>query len=114
MNELVSPLEQRAEGVQQVEGAELVGGSRVSRARVLVLQSLGPLTALGGIVWAVAQPYRIVFLHDTGKGLWDYLGQAPLLVVLVGLVFTFLIAPGLLDDLRTAAAAGEGDDGAPR
>ena len=56
--------------------------------RVLAIQLLGPLTMVGGLVWAVAQPYRIVLLDREGQGLYDYLFQPPLLVVLVGLVFT--------------------------
>ncbi len=67
--------------------------------RTLAVQLLGPLTMLGGLVWAVAQPYRIVFLDREGQGPYDYLFQPPLLVVLVGLVFTLLIAPGLVEDL---------------
>jgi hypothetical protein len=68
--------------------------------RALAVQLLGPLTILGGLVWAVAQPYRIVLLDRAGQGIYDYLFQAPLLVVLVGLAFTFLIAPGLVEDLE--------------
>jgi hypothetical protein len=68
--------------------------------RTLAVQLLGPLTIVGGIVWAVAQPYRIVLLDRAGQGVYDYLFQAPLLVVLVGLAFTFCIAPGLVEDLE--------------
>ena len=68
--------------------------------RALAIQLLGPLTILGGLVWAIAQPYRIVLLDRAGQGIYDYLFQAPLLVVLVGLAFTFLIAPGLVEDLE--------------
>jgi hypothetical protein len=68
--------------------------------RTLAVQLLGPLTILGGLVWAVAQPYRIVFLDRDGQGLYDYLFQPPLLVVLVGTVFAVLIAPGLVEDLE--------------
>jgi hypothetical protein len=58
------------------------------------------LTILGGLVWAIAQPYRIVFLDRQGQGLYDYLFQPPLLVVLVGVVFTVAVAPGLAEDLE--------------
>ena len=68
--------------------------------RTLAIQLLGPLTIVGGVVWAVAQPYRIVLLDRAGQGIYDYLFQAPLLVVLVGLAFTFCIAPGLVEDLE--------------
>jgi hypothetical protein len=76
--------------------------SRVARrhARSLAVQALGPLTVVAGLVWAIAQPYRIVFLDSEGKGLYDYLVQPPLLVVLVGLLFSFLIARGLVEDLE--------------
>lgn len=88
MNELVGPLEGVARRKSRLQ------------IRILAVEALGPLTILAGIVWAIAQPYRIVFLRDVDKGLWDYLGQPPLLVVLVGLLFAVLVAPGLVDDLR--------------
>lgn len=68
--------------------------------RALAVQLLGPLTILGGLIWAVAQPYRIVLLDRAGQGLYDYLFQPPLLVMLVGLAFTLVIAPGLVEDLE--------------
>jgi len=68
--------------------------------RILAIQFLGLLTMLGGIVWSVAQPYRIAFLHRDGKGLYDYVVQPPLLVIIVGLVYLVLIAPGLIEDLE--------------
>jgi hypothetical protein len=92
-SEIVGPLE--SAGKRQ----------RVSRrsGRELSIEFLGPVTILGGIVWGILQPYRIVFL-DRGAhlGFYDYLIQPPLLVIVVGLVFTFGIAPGLLEDLRRA------------
>jgi hypothetical protein len=72
--------------------------------RALGVQLLGPLTILGGIVWAVAQPYRIVLLDREGQGLYDYLVQPPLLVIGVGLLFAFAIAPGIVDDLEAVEA----------
>jgi hypothetical protein len=68
-------------------------------SRALAVQLLGPLTMLGGVVWAVVQPHRIVFLDTEAKGAYDYLIQPPLLVILVGLVYMLLIAPGLVEDL---------------
>jgi hypothetical protein len=73
--------------------------------RTVAVLLLGPATILGGLVWAMAQPYRIVFLEPEGKGIYDYLVQPPLLVVLVGIVFGAVIAPGLAEDLEL------GDDG---
>jgi hypothetical protein len=93
-SELVGRLEQRA-------------GRRLDRRalRVLAVEALGPLTALGGVVWAIAQPYRVTFLHPEGKGFYDFLVQPPLLVIGVGAFFSLVIARGLLRDLRE-------DDGA--
>lgn len=68
--------------------------------RALAIQLLGPITMVVGLAWAVAQPYRIVFLERADRGVYDYLFQAPLLVVLVGLVYTLAIAPGLIEDLE--------------
>jgi hypothetical protein len=68
--------------------------------RALAVQLLGPLTVLGGLVWAVAQPYRIALLDRADRDLYDYLLQAPLLVVVVGVLFAFAIAPGLVSDLE--------------
>lgn len=69
--------------------------------RALAVQLLGPLTMVGGVVWGVAQPYRILLI-DRGRGgdLYDYLFQGPLLVILVGLIYTVFVAPGLVADLE--------------
>jgi hypothetical protein len=67
--------------------------------------SLGPLTALAGVVWAFAQPARITVLDPAGRGFWELAVEAPLLVILVGALFHFLVAPGLLQDLA------DGDEG---
>jgi hypothetical protein len=85
---------------------------RIARtaARVLAIEALGPLTALGGIVWAIAQPYRVTFFYPDGKLFWDWVVQPPLLVVLVGLLFALFVAPGIVEDLERSedrnAAAG--------
>ena len=76
--------------------------------RVLAVQLLGPLTMLAGVVWAIAQPYRIAFLYPDGKGFYDYIAQPPLLVVVVGLAFLLLIAPGLVEDLEREEYGSEG------
>ena len=74
--------------------------------RALAIEALGLLTALGGLVWAVAQPYRVTLLHPRGEDLWDLVVQPPLLVIAVGLVFALAIAPGILEDLE----ATQGED----
>ena len=91
-SEIVGPLD-RASERETVERRSL---------RVLAIESLGPLTILGGVVWAIFQPYRIVFIDHAGKGFYDYLVQPPLLVIGVGLLFTLAIAPGLIADLRSS------------
>lgn len=85
--------------------SELVGTLEESQTarrtlRVVTIEAIGPLTMLGGVIWAIAQPYRLAILHPHGKGVYDWIGQAPLLVVLVGLFFAGVIAPGIVEDLR--------------
>lgn len=70
--------------------------------RALVVLSLGPLCALGGVVWALLQPYRITLLHPYGQGFWWLLSEPPIYVVLVGLAFHWLVAPSLVEDLEDA------------
>lgn len=94
-SEIVGPLERASERAQ----IERRSG------RETAVQSLGPLTILGGIVWAILQPYRIVFLEPAGKGFYDYLIQGPVLVAAVGLFFALVIAPGLCEDLRCSRDA---------
>ena len=77
---------------------------RSTRARAISL--IGPLTAVGGIVWAFVQPYRITLLHPTGQGFWWLVVEPPLLVVGVGVLFALVVARPLLADLEEA-------DGAP-
>ena len=72
--------------------------TRSARARAVGL--LGPLTMLGGVVWAFLQPYRITLLHPHGQGFWWLLVEPPLLVVGVGIVFALFVAPGLIEDLE--------------
>jgi hypothetical protein len=96
-SELVTPLERGAERRRSLRRP----------ARELMITAIGPLTMLAGVVWAVAQPYRITFLRPEGKGLYDFLVQPPLLVVAVGLFFILVITPGILEDLEDA-------DGSPR
>ncbi len=96
-----------ATGVTKRAERRPYAGDRRS-GRILAVQLLGPLTILGGLVWAVAQPYRIAFLHPHGKNLYDFLVQPPLLVVLVGVLFALLIAPGLVQDLERAERGPQG------
>lgn len=88
--------------------AELVSELGVPRHRTWrtrAVSALGPLTAVAGAVWAVAQPYRITLLHPQGEGFWWLLVEPPLLVLLVGLAFHFLVVPGVVEDIEEADAA---------
>jgi hypothetical protein len=73
---------------------------RALSLRVRFVRSLGPLVVLAGIVWAVAQPYRVTLLHPHGQGFWWLLAEPPIYVVLVGILFRFVVAPGLVEDLE--------------
>jgi hypothetical protein len=70
--------------------------------RALAVLSLGPLTVVGGIVWAVLQPWRVTLLHPYGQGFWWLVVEPPLLAVLAGLVFEFFVAPAIVQDLEDA------------
>ena len=76
---------------------------RTARARIV--SALGPVTALSGVVWAIAQPNRITLLHPRGEGFWWLFVQPPLLVIAVGLLFHFVVLPGLLEDLEEGGHA---------
>ena len=69
--------------------------------RMVAIEALGPLTMLGGVVWAIAQPYRVALFHPAGKGFYDWLVEPPLLVVAIGLLFAAVIVPGIIEDLRS-------------
>ena len=74
--------------------------TRVPAWRPAALATIGPLTVLGGAVWAVAQPYRLTLLSDTRGGLWDHVAQPPLLVIAVGLFFELVVARPLVRALK--------------
>jgi hypothetical protein len=68
--------------------------------RVAAIEVMGPLTMVAGVIWAIAQPYRLAILHPHGRGFYDWLVEPPLLVILVGVFFAGVIAPGIVEDLR--------------
>ena len=84
----------------QLVSERLAAGRRSRRARIV--SALGPLTMLAGVAWGFLQPYRVTLLHPRGQGFWWLVIEPPLLVVLVGVVFAFVVAPGLVDDLEEA------------
>ncbi len=53
-------------------------GYSTTRARVIAL--LGPLTVVGGLVWAIVQPYRLTLLHPQHQTFWWLIAEPPLLV----------------------------------
>ena len=72
--------------------------SRTARARIVA--ALGPLTMLGGVVWAFLQPYRLTILHPHEQGFWWLLVEPQLLAIAAGFAFALLVAPGLIEDLE--------------
>ena len=76
--------------------------------RVITINLIGPVTMLAGVAWAFLQPYRLTLLHPGGKGFWWLISEPPLYVVLVGLGFSMLVAPGLLEDLKEVEDAAAG------
>ena len=79
------------------EIAQPYAARRTARARAV--RSLGPLTVLGGVVWAIVQPWRITLLHPMGQGFWWLLIEPPLIVAAVGIGFWLLVGTALLEDL---------------
>jgi hypothetical protein len=84
-------------------------GARTRRRtlRATAINLLGPLTMLGGVVWAFLQPYRLTLLDPHGQGFWWLFSEPPLYVVLVGLGFALAVAPGLIADLDEVEDAPE-------
>jgi hypothetical protein len=76
------------------------GATRAATWRIRIVLVLGPLTALIGLGWALIQPYRLTLIHPHGQGFWWLFSEPPLYVVLVGVLFRLLIAPGLTKDLE--------------
>ena len=75
--------------------------------RARIVSALGPIAALGGVIWAIVQPYRVTLLHPMGQGFWWLFVEPPLLVIAVGLFFYFVITPTLLRDLAEEHATAE-------
>jgi hypothetical protein len=79
--------------------------TRTTTLRARLISSVGPLTMLGGALWAVIQPDRITLLHPFDNSFWWLIVEPPLFVVGVGVLFQVFVARALLDDLRDDAAA---------
>ena len=87
--------------------SELKAPLQRAATRARIVSALGPTTALGGVAWALIQPYRITLLHPRGQGFWWLVVEAPLLVVAVGLFFHFVVVPGLIEDLEEEHATAQ-------
>jgi hypothetical protein len=83
---------------------ELEAPLQRSTTRARIVSILGPATALAGVLWAIAQPYRLTLLHPRGEGFWWLVVEPPLLVIAVSLLFHFLVLRGLLEDLEEERA----------
>jgi hypothetical protein len=83
----------------RIEARTQAPAHRSARARIVL--SLGPATALAGVVWALLQPYRITLLQP-GGGFWWYAVQPPLLVIAAGALFHYVVARGVVEDLEEA------------
>jgi hypothetical protein len=70
--------------------------------RVRIVLGMGPATVFAGIAWALVQPWRLTILHPGGQGFWWLVAEPPLYVALVGILFRFVIAPGLVEDIEEA------------
>jgi hypothetical protein len=68
------------------------------RARIVL--GLGPAAVAAGVGWALIQPWRLTLLHPHGQGFWWLFSEPPLYVVLAGILFRLLVAPGLAEDLE--------------
>ncbi len=84
---------------------ELEAPIQRSTTQARIVSALGPATAAAGVIWAIAQPYRLSLLHPHGESFWWLVVEPPLLVIAVALLFHFLILPGLLEDLEEHDAA---------
>ena len=73
--------------------------------RAQAISLIGPVTAAAGVIWAIIQPYRLTLLHPRGQGFWWLVVEPPLLVVLAGIAFTFVVARPLLADLESHDAS---------
>jgi hypothetical protein len=74
------------------------GASR-SRRRTATA-AIGPLIVLAGVLWALAQPGRLLLLDPDAHGFWSLAAEPPLLVLVAGAFFHRFIASGLIRDLE--------------
>jgi hypothetical protein len=100
MSAELAPELQAAEEAAPRAAVQAAPVPRTVSFRIRFVLALGPLTVLAGVAWAALQPYRLTLLHPYGQGIWWLLSEPPLYVVLVGLLFRLVVAPGLAKDLE--------------
>jgi hypothetical protein len=83
----------------EIAQARIGERARVS-PRVRMVLALGPAACVGGVLWALLQPWRLTLLHPQGQGFWWLFAEPPLYVVLAGLLFRLVVAPGIVADLE--------------
>ena len=66
---------------------------------VVAVSLVGPLTVVAGVAWALVQPYRLTFLDPAAHGFWSLAVEPPLVVILVGVLFHLVVAPGIVEDV---------------
>jgi hypothetical protein len=73
---------------------------RAASLRPRLVLGLGWTAVVAGVLWAVVQPWRLTILHPFDQGFWWLVSEPPLYVVAAGLVFRFVVAPALVEDLE--------------
>ena len=79
-------------------------GTRHITRWVHAISLVGPATSAAGLIWAILQPYRVTLLHPLGESFWWLVIEPPLLVIVAGLVFAFVVARPLITDLEARDA----------
>src|SRR3954451_5557863 len=97
-----------AHELKHQESVEARPLTRSLRARVIL--AVGWIVVFAGVVWAVAQPYRLTILHPHGQGFWWLVSEPQLYVVLAGLVFRRVVAKPLVEDLELGGLGGSGPE----
>ena len=77
---------------------------RITR-RIQAVSFIGPATSAAGGIWAILQPYRVTLFHPRGQGFWWLVAEPPVIVIVVGLLFSALVARPLISDLEARDAA---------
>jgi hypothetical protein len=86
-----------AEFAHELQQQQAIARARPLRARIVL--GIGWVVVLAGVVWALAQPYRLTILHPHAQGFWWLLSEPPLYVVLAGILFRLVVAKPLVEDL---------------